>query len=292
LLLEAEHFVPLRISKMANSPDASARQAAGEAERLYGALARDARYGHYVRIPGRICRCLDYFKVAASRSAVRERLHAYYLFIGVVDDLLDAGRVEAGAEILERLGDGSRADFDEASRLSHVRLVTEVLQRHIGEDVRASASLKLGELYRAVVGERAAATVREYIEQRKAVGRLTAELSYLLIRPLFARECEDLRRFLQEVGEVGCLVDSTIDLRSDGRLGLISFRPTPRSHLRLAARTLREGLRVSLKHPRLSGLFLEGLCDDLFDRLRARPPRTESDRAESAKGDYACERAA
>ncbi len=276
---------------MTNPPDASARHFAGEAERLYGALARDARYGHYVRIPARICRCLDYFKVAASRRAVRERLHAYYLFIGVVDDLLDAGRVEAGAEILERLGD-RRDDFEEGARLSHVRLVTEVLKRHIGEEVRESASLKLGELYGAVVGERAAATVGEYIEQRKAVGRLTAELYYLLIRPLMARECEELRRFLQEVGEVGCLIDSTIDLRSDGRLGLINFKPTLRAHLRLAVRTLCEGLKVSLKHPRLSGLFLEGLCDDIFDRLRARPPRTESDRAESAKGDYACERAA
>lgn len=276
---------------MTNPPDAPARHLAGEAEQLYRALARDARYGHYVRIPARICRCLDYFEVAASRGAVGERLHAYYLFIGVVDDLLDAGRVEAGAEILERLG-GGRGDFEGGASPSHVRLVTEVLKRHIGEDVRGPASLKLGELYRAVVGERAAATVQEYIEQRKAVGRLTAEFSYLLIRPLMARECEELRRFLQEVGEVGCLVDSTIDLRSDGRLGLISFRPTLRSHLRLAARTLGEGLRVSLRHPRLSRLFLEGLCDDLFDRLRARPPRTESDQLESAKGDYACERAA
>ncbi len=278
---------------MTNPPDASERRVPGEAERLYGALARDARYGHYVRIPERICRCLDYFKVAARRRAVSERLHAYYLFVGVVDDLLDSGRVEVGAEILERLGDG-RDDLDEGAHVSRARLVTEVLKRHIGEDVRPSVSLKLGELYGAVLGERAAGTVQEYIEQRRAVGRLTAELSYMLIRPLLARECEDLRRFLQEVGEVGCLVDSTIDLRSDGRLGLIGFRPTLGAHLRLAARTLGEGLRVSLKHPRLSGLFLEGLCDDLFDRLRARPPRTdsESDPAESAKGDYACGRAA
>lgn len=275
---------------MTNPPDAAPQ---GEAESLYGSIAREARYGHYVRIPERICRCLDYFKVAASRRAVRERLHAYYLFIGVVDDQLDSGRVEAGADILERLGDG-RPDFGEGARLSHALLVTEVLKRHIGEDVRPSFSSKLGELYGAVVGERAAGTLRDYVEQRRAVGRLTAELSYLLIRPLLARECEELRRFLQEVGEVGCLVDSTIDLRSDGRLGLLGFRPTWRAHFRLAARTLGEGLRVSLKHPRLSGLFIEGLCDDLFDRLRARPPRAEaeSDRADAAGGGYACERAA
>jgi hypothetical protein len=48
-----------------------------------------------------------------------------------------------------------------------------------------------------------------------------------------------------------------IDLRSDERLGLLSFKPTPGDHLRLAVRTLHEGVRVLLKHPRLLGLFLE-----------------------------------
>src|SRR5687767_6537869 len=58
---------PLRRPKMTNPPDASTRPAPpAEADRLYLALARDARYGHYVRIPERICRCLDYFQVAAA----------------------------------------------------------------------------------------------------------------------------------------------------------------------------------------------------------------------------------
>jgi hypothetical protein len=273
---------------MTNPPDASPR---AEAERLYRALARDARYGHYVRIPERICRCLDYFQVAASRRAVAERLHAYYLFIGVVDDQLDSGRIEEGVEILERLCDRN-PPADEGANRSSARLVTEVLKRHISEETCPAVTRKLSELYRAVLGERAAGTMREYVAEREAVGRLTAELSYLLIRPLLARECEDLRRFLQKVGEVGCLIDSTIDLRSDARLGLLGFRPTLRAHLRLAARTLREGLRVSLRHPRLSGLFLEGLCDDLLDRLRARPPQGAPEWPDSAGADYACERAA
>ncbi|HEU4595879.1 MAG TPA: hypothetical protein VFS10_12115 [Pyrinomonadaceae bacterium] len=274
---------------MTNPPDDAPPRA--EAEWLYRALARDARYGHYVRIPERICRCLDYFQVAASRRAVSERLHAYYLFIGVVDDQLDAGRIESGVEILERFGERNPS-AEEAANQSSARLVTEVLKRHIGEDVRPAVTAKLAELYRAVLGERAAKTLREYVAEREAVGRLTAELSYLLILPLLARECEELRRFLQKVGEVGCLIDSTIDLRSDARLGLLGFRPTLRAHLRLAARTLREGLRVSLKHPRLSGLFLEGLCDDLLDRFRARPPQTRPAWPDSADADYACERAA
>src|SRR5215510_3738424 len=55
------------------------------------AIARESRYGHYVRIPERICRCLDYFKLDGDRLAVKERLRAYYLFIGVVDDAIDSG---------------------------------------------------------------------------------------------------------------------------------------------------------------------------------------------------------
>jgi hypothetical protein len=277
---------------MTNPPDAPPTDAQGEAERLYRALALDARYGHYVRIPERICRCLDYFGVAAaSRRAVAERLHAYYLFIGVVDDQLDSARIEAGVEILERLGEpGPR--FDEEARRSRAGLVTEVLKGHIGEEVRPPLMSKMSELYRAAVGEREAATLGEYVERRKAVGRLTAESSYLLIRPLLARECGELCRFLERVGEVGCLVDSTIDLRSDGRLGLLGFRPTLRGHLRLAARTLGEGLRVALKHPRLSGLFLEGLADDLFDRLRARPPQAAALWPDATDAEYACEPAA
>lgn len=272
---------------MTNSPDDPPRRAPDERARLYRALARDARYGHYVRIPERICRCLDYFKVASERRAVKERLHSYYLFVGVVDDLIDSGRVEVGREILEQLGDGGSsgggASFDAESKHSRARLVTEVLKSHISPEIYPPVFEKLEELYRAVVGERESGTMRAYVEQRKAVGRLTAELSYLLIRPLLGRECVDLRRFLQQVGEVGCLIDSTIDLRHDARQGLLSFRPTLKDYFRLAARTLREGVTVSLRHPRLSGLFLEGLGDDLFDRLRARPELKRPDPSDGAR---------
>jgi hypothetical protein len=276
---------------MTNSPNALPRHARDEIEGLYHALARDARYGHYVRIPERVCRCLDYFKADASRAAVGERLHSYYLFVGVVDDYLDSTRIEAGGEILERLGERGPS-FGEETRRSRERLVTEVLKCHIGPEIYPSVLAKMGELYGAVVGERTSLTMRAYVEQRKAVGRLTADVSYMLIRPLLRGECEDLRRFLQQVGEVGCLVDSAFDLRADCRQGLLSFKPTLRDQLLLAARTLREGLGVALRHPRLSGLFIEGLCDVLFDRLKARPAPSEADASGVPGDEYACGRAA
>ncbi|HEY0077493.1 MAG TPA: hypothetical protein VGB73_02525 [Pyrinomonadaceae bacterium] len=238
-------------------------------ENLYQAISVDARYGHYVRIPERICRCLVYFKVGFCIEEVAERLRSYYLFIGVVDDAIDSGEPEIGRAILKRL-EAARPSFDEETGLSCAGLAAEVLKRHISPESRAAMLSKLGELYEAVLRERASETLDAYVEQRRAVGRLTAELSYLLIRPLLDGERAALLRFLERVGAVGCLVDSVIDLRADARQGLLSFSPTVGEHLRLAFVTVREGFALTLRHPRLCGLFLEAASDVLFDRLRAR----------------------
>jgi hypothetical protein len=262
-----------------------------EIEWLYQALSQDSRYGHYVRIPERICRCLDYFNVSSSRRAVKERLHSYYLFIGVVDDVIDSSRPEAGGEILKQLDDRVPF-FDEETRHSRAKLVTEILKCHISLDIYPTVLAKLEELYRAVIGERNSTTMRAYIGQRKAIGRLTAEVSYLLIRPLLKSEHKDLCAFLQKVGEVGCLIDSVIDLRADGRVGLLSFSPTLQDYLKLTGQMLREGLRILLRHPRLLGLFVESVHDDLLDQFRARRACPASDQLDSTKNIYACGRAA
>ncbi|HEY0006150.1 MAG TPA: hypothetical protein VGB17_15325 [Pyrinomonadaceae bacterium] len=277
---------------MTNSTGVVFQSTAADFERLYQALAHDSRYGHYVRIPERICRCLDYFGVASDRLAVKQRLLSYYLFIGVVDHALDSIHLEKGAEILKWLG-AALPSFDEEARQSSVKLVTEVLKCHIGMDSHPLVLMKLEELYGAVVRERWSKTMSAYVEQRKLVGSLTAELSYLLIRPLLKDEHQELRGFLQRVGEVGCLIDSAIDLRADERAGLLSFRLTPKAYLELTGEMLRQGSRLLRKHPRLLGLFLEAVSDDLLDRLRARRrPRTLLNQLDHSKKAYACERAA
>jgi hypothetical protein len=251
---------------MTNPPDVAFQDRQDDVQRLYQAISQDARYGHYVRIPGRICRCLDYFQVRSSRRAVRERLHSYYLFIGVVDDVIDSNQPEAGREILKRL-DNRKPFFDEETKQSRAKLVTEVFKCHISLEVYPTILAKLEELHQAVVSERKSRTMRAYIKQRKAIGCLTAEISYLLIRPLLASEHQDLCRFLQKVGEVGCLIDSVIDLRADARQGLLSFRPTPKDYLELLSQMLHDGSMILLKHTRLLGLFLEAIGDNLLDLL-------------------------
>ena len=110
-------------------------------------------------------------------------------------------------------------------------------------------------------------SIEEYLEVRKAVGRLTADLSYLLIRPLLDEEHQTLRAFMQQVGAVGCLVDSVIDLRADQRCGLVGFTPTNRDYLKLWRATLLAGSSIGLKHPRLAGLFTCAILDNIRDRF-------------------------
>jgi hypothetical protein len=70
------------------------------------------------------------------------------------------------------------------------------------------------------------------------------------------------------VGAVGCLIDSLIDLRADRRAGLLGFTPGLADYGKLIHRVLRDGLRISLKHPGLSRLFLRAVIDNLHDRFR------------------------
>src|SRR5260221_1594597 len=234
----------------------------------YEAIARDPRYTHFINIPDRIIRCLDHFGITCNRIEIRQRLRAYYLFIGVVDDRIDRGELEIGKDVLDRFNDRVPCSADRTVG-SRVSLVTEVLKQNISDDDYPPVVGKLHELYRAVVAERKVETITAYIEQRTVVGRLTGELSYLLIRSFLESDDTDFRPFLERVGAVGCLVDSVIDLKADTRLGLVSFKPTTNDFRKLLIATLREGLNVLLKHPALLGVFREAVSDNVRDRSRA-----------------------
>src|SRR2546423_15685729 len=98
----------------------------------YQAVARDPRYAHFMNIPERIIRCLDYFHLAGNRIEVRQRLRAYYLFIGVVDDRIDCGELEIGKDVLERFNVRVPSSANRTGQ-SSVSLVTEVLKQNISD---------------------------------------------------------------------------------------------------------------------------------------------------------------
>jgi hypothetical protein len=253
---------------MLNSPATHFPAPSPEVIRRYRSISSDQRYGHFVRIPRRIFRCLEYFKVTADRAAVIDRLHSYYLFIGVVDDLIDSTEIEAGRAILSELANPSSNEPDPADA---ARVVTCVLNAQLTGELRRRVVTKFQKLYEAVLGERSARSLGEFINHRKTVGRLTAELSYILLVPLMGRERQDFDLFLQDVGEVGCLIDSIIDLRGDQRMRLVNFNPTFNNRMLIMVHAVSGGIKLSARHPRLFLLFLEAVADNLRDRFRSSP---------------------
>src|SRR2546423_931787 len=201
-------------------------------------IAHDPQYGHFVRIPDRIITCLAHFNIESDCDELRRRLLAYYLFIGVIDEAIDSGELSIGAAALAHFR-GDVMPFLQST--SRVAMAVDDLKEHVSADDYSAVLTTLEKLYRSVIDERRAQTIVAYIRHRKLVGALTAELSYIIIRSLLKNDRDDLSRFLQRVGAVGCLVDSVIDFRADAHLGLISFDATVRNFLVLLATTVREG---------------------------------------------------
>lgn len=237
--------------------------------RRFDGVADDLRYRHFVRIPQRILRCLDYFQVECDRTAVARRLRAYYLFIGVLDDAIDSGELEAGRIALQRFT-SKHSRVQDSTNLSDVNVMIEVLKREACDETYPQMLSVLHQLNTEVIRERTAISMAAYIEARKSVGRLTAKSSYLMIRPLLIGGTDPVRLFMERVGEIGCLVDSVIDLNADRRIGLLNFQPTPLNFVHLTRAALGASAGLSLKHPRLLGAFLQALADDVMDRFLSR----------------------
>jgi hypothetical protein len=147
--------------------------------RRYQAIVDNPKYTHFTRIPERILRCLDHFQMSFDRETVRQKLLAHYLFIALVDEAIDSGQPGV-AEIIFNCLDRPTSHANETSTTSDVLLVTEILKRHL--ETYSEMQDRLRQAYQEVCAERAATSIGDYIEHRKALGRLTAAQSYLLIR--------------------------------------------------------------------------------------------------------------
>ncbi len=249
-----------------DSPTQISFPAATNYDEQYDRIIHAPRYGHFARIPARIVRCLDYFEVECNRPAAAEILGAYYIFIGVVDHAIDSGAPQAAGQVFDLLESPTPNQLGD----SDVVLATTQLSRFVTHEIKPVVTNTLRKLHRAVIEERLATSVELYVDRRKAVGRLTADLSYALIRPVLSGEENILRAFMQRVGAVGCLVDSVIDLGADQRRGLVSFTPTIRDYTKLVRVALFEALTLGWQHPRLAGLFAQGILDIARDRFIAK----------------------
>jgi hypothetical protein len=254
--------------------------ALGNAElgQRYQAIVEDSRYSHFTRIPERIVRFLDGFHVEFDREAVHERLLAHYLFTAVVDDAIDSGEAGVAQTVFDRLSTVA-GPLNEIGRSSDVAIVTEMLKSHLDHDNRLSILHWLQRAHREVIRERAAKSIGEYMQHRKALGRATARQSYLLIQSALSGRNPELFRLMEEIGAVGCLVDSVIDIGEDHRSSLLNFDLTAVAYATLCFSTAIAGWRVLAKKPTLVILLAEAVLDNIRDRGRARTsaiPQVES----------------
>src|ERR1044072_1134873 len=249
-----------------------------EINRHYDAIARDPHYFQFANIPQRIIQCLESFATVLEPETMRARLLAYYLFIGVVDDEIESAQFEIGAITLKRLANPLPC-FDRNTRASKSQFMTEVLKQHMAPTIHSQVLTKFTKLHLANLGERQASTMKAYLEQRKLVGRLTAELSHILIRDLITLERADCCELMKEVGAVGCLVDSVFDARADKRDGALSFQARWWDFLRLGLTTIFDGIRLVVTHPRMLPLFADAMRDNFYDRLRPHSHAPQDDSA-------------
>jgi hypothetical protein len=241
--------------------------------RRYQTILDNPRFSHFTRIPERIVRLLDNFQIDFERDAVHEQLLAHYLFIAVVDDAIDSGEKGVAQTVFDRFSNVA-AGSNSASNLSDVAIVTEILARHIEENNRKPMLRALQRAHREVICERAARSVGSYIKHRKALGRATAKQSYLLLRSALSEPNRTLCWLMEEIGAVGCLIDSMIDIGEDHRSGLLNFDLTAVACVTLCLSTAIAGLRVLAKRPSLVFLLAEAVLDNIKDRDRARAPAT------------------
>ena len=246
--------------------------ATAELWRRYQAIVNDPRYRHFTRIPERIVRFLDSLQIEFDRAEVQERLLAHYLFIAVVDDAIDSGGEGIAQMVFDRFSQVA-AGSNNALGASDVAIVTDILIHHVEED-RLPMLHALQLAHREVVRERAASSVRAYIKHRKVLGRATAIQSYLLIRSDLSEPSQELCGLMGEIGAVGCLVDSMIDIGEDHRSGLTNFDLTAVAYATLCFSTAWAGLRVLAKRPSLLFLLAEAVLDTIKDRDRAQAPPT------------------
>jgi hypothetical protein len=273
-MVPAQHPLP---HHFAVSSETSLPAVNPEVWRRYQRIIDDAHYSHFTRIPERIIRFLESLHAEFDRDTVYERLLSHYIFIAVVDDAIDSGEDVVAQTVFDRLR--SVEIVNDIPRASDVTIVTEILKSHVKDDNRVAILRSLRRAHREILHECAATSMAAYIKHRKALGRATAKQSYVLIRSALREPDRKLCRLMEEIGAVGCLVDSAIDIGDDYRSGLLGFDLTATNYATLCFRTAVAGLRVLAKRPAFIFLLAEAVLDNIRDRGRARAtaiPQEES----------------
>ena len=223
------------------------------------------RYTQYASIAPRISQTLAYLGYSFPKDKVHDTLMAYYLFVAIVDDLMDAGQPDIGWRVLDYFRDNDPlADYS----CKQLRQACEILRYKIHRDYYQTFLEKLDRLHRKVLEEKAATDSPCYFDLRVLTGGLTAEISFDLIGDVLDHKKPPKNNLIVEIGEVGSLIDSIVDAPADFRNKLMSVSPGFRFYQSLLMRTGKMITGILWRNPQLFGLCLESTADVWLDRFR------------------------
>jgi len=72
--------------------------------------------------------------------------------------------------------------------------------------------------------------------------------------------------FFQQLGSLGCLVDSIVDIKKDVDDKVLRFEPLIKDRINLYFKTIQRGTIFILKHPGLYKSFLYSLINNIKDK--------------------------
>ena len=222
------------------------------------ALVSQDRFVTYRGMDRRICTLLDYCGVSYDRLEVGKKVAIFSIWVKSADDAIDGPDSPDG--VLARINNPQVA-FDIEASQNPALFLTELLKKKISPSQYDLVRSALLQLYGVAQQEKNARDMSQYIESSKAVGRMTANAIYELIKPDISANHESFYRLFVRIGELADLVDACLDIKGDS--DAISFSPTRTDRLKLYAATIKEGLILLNGHPGLSFEFLKSVRRNL-----------------------------
>ncbi len=234
--------------------------------------SKDKRYSPYLRLPYKITKFLKYFKIKFDFEKIVEATKAYFLWLKVVDDEIDEKNkgLSAIKEEIERSLSGKKNRAKGLEELcqngqtekSALIIATENFKKVIKKESFPKMKKELEALYTAAVLESDSPTMEEYIASRKEIGRQTANCAYSLIKQYCYAPNTLNKKFYEffcEIAELGCLVDSAIDIKKDLEKKVLKFSPSFADKMKLYLETTKKTIKLFQKYPGLSKEFLESV---------------------------------
>ena len=227
-----------------------------------GSLVLEDRFAKYRSMCWKISKYIDSFKIEYNKEDVEARVGIFSIWLKVVDDEMEKSDKNVGKDILNRLQDPSPR-FDEETKGSPSKFLTEILKKQIKPGIYGAVLTGFYALYTSVVDNDNSTNMDDYISSRRKSGELTANIIYQLIEPDLRGNLNKFKKFLMQLGGVGNLVDSCLDIKKDISNGAFKFIPSALDVAKLYTKTSMEGIKMFIEYPTFSFKFFRSIIKNI-----------------------------